>query len=101
MKNLLIVFGFLMLFIACETPLYFEEPQPTNGKTEKKFNRKYIGRYQSTDDKGAFLDIEKDKITTEYFWTAKKTKYALDTLQSYEWKNDKLYYNGKYITMPA
>ncbi|MFT6150137.1 MAG: hypothetical protein ACJAUH_002835 [Saprospiraceae bacterium] len=30
MKQLLILFGFLMLFIACETPLYFEEPQKKN-----------------------------------------------------------------------
>ena len=95
MKYLLIVFGFLMLFMACETPIYFDEPQPTNGKTEKSFDKKYIGRYQSTSEKGAFLDIEKDKVVGEWFWEVEKTKAELDTLEGYVWKNDKLYYNNK------
>jgi hypothetical protein len=95
MKHLLIVFGFLMLFIACETPIYFDEPQPTNGKTEKVFDKKYIGRYQSTSEKGAFLDIKKNKIIAEWFWEVEKTKAELDTLEGYVWKNDKLYYHDK------
>jgi len=95
MKQLLILFGFLMLFIACETPLYFEEPQPTNRKSEKKFDRKYLGQYQSASDKSTFLDIEKNKITVKRFWEVKRTKADLDTLGGYEWRNDKLYYSGK------
>jgi hypothetical protein len=95
MKHLLIVFGCLMLFMACETPIYFDEPQPTNGKTKKSFDEKYIGRYQSTSEKGSFLDIEKDKVVGEWFWEVEKTKAALDTLEGYVWKNDKLYYNDK------
>jgi hypothetical protein len=95
MKNLLVAFGFLMLFMACETPIYFDEPQPTNGKTEKGFDKKYIGRYQSTIEKGAFLDIEKDKVTGEWFWEVEKTKAALDTLDGYVWKGDALFYYDK------
>lgn len=79
--------------MACETPIYFDEPQPTNGKTEKSFDKKYIGRYQSTSEKGAFLEIEKNKVFSEWFWEVEKTKAALDTLEGYVWKGNQLFYH--------
>lgn len=95
MKNLLIMCGITFLFMACETPVYFEEPQPLKGKTANQFSKKYIGKYKSATKKGIFLEIQKTKILTERFWKRTLTKTALDTLSGYEWRNNDLYYYEK------
>jgi len=91
MKNIFFVLISLFILTACETEVYFETPQPINGKTEKKFHRKYIGKYKSSSTQGAFLEITKSNIITEYFWQEEYTTDGIDTMPNFEWKNDKLY----------
>lgn len=92
MKNVFFVLISLFILTACEPGIYFEDPQPIDGKTQKKFNNKYIGKYKSSSTKGAFLEITKSSIITEYFWKEEYTTTSIDTMPSFEWKNDKLYY---------
>ncbi|MFK7947618.1 MAG: hypothetical protein AB8G11_08515 [Saprospiraceae bacterium] len=92
MKNVFFVFVCLFIMTACEPGVYFEDPQPIDGKTEKKFDRKYIGKYKSSSNNGAFLEITKSNIITEYFWKEEYTKDGIDTMPNFEWKGDELYH---------
>lgn len=95
MKNVFFVLISLFIMTACEPGVYFEEPQPIDGKTEKKFNRKYIGKYKSSSTKGAFLEITKTNIITEHFWKEQYTIDGIDTMPNFEWKGDDLFHYGE------
>jgi hypothetical protein len=79
-------------FIACETPIYFNEPQPSNGQELKQFPQTLLGRYQSATQSGRFLIVKKNKIISEWFWTTHLTRQEIDTLESYEWRGNALYH---------
>lgn len=91
MKNVFFVLVSLLIITACEPEVYFEEPQPVDGKTEKKFSKKYIGQYKSSSTQGAFLEITKSNIITEYFWKEQYTTDGIDTMPNFEWKGEQLY----------
>lgn len=95
MKNVFFVFVSLLLITACEPGVYFEDPQPIDGKTEKRFNNQFIGKYKSSSTQGAFLEITKTDIITEYFWKEEYTTNGIDTMPNFEWKGDKLYRYGE------
>ncbi len=95
MKNILIYFCFLIVLAACEPPVYFDSPQPSNGKVEQTFNKKYVGRYKSTTADGVFLEVSEEKVISERFWEVKQTRAAIDTLEGYKWRKDQLYYNNE------
>ena len=97
MKNILIYFCFLIVLAACEPPVYFDSPQPSNGKVEQTFNKKYVGRYKSTTADGVFLEVSEEKVISERFWEVKQTKSkGLGVFAKKEIKKGSLNYGKNY-----
>lgn len=101
MKQLLFVLVVLSIMTACEQAnVYFESPQPADGKVEQKFDKKYIGKYKNSSYEGVFLEVQNQSITSEYFWKEKYISSEIDSIAAFEWKGEVLYYQGepqKYI----
>ena len=96
MKQLLFVLVFLSIMTACEQAnVYFESPQPADGKVEQKFDKKYIGKYKSGSYEGVFLEVQKQSITSEYFWKEKYLSSEIDSIAAFEWKGEALYFQGE------
>ena len=96
MKNLLFVFAAVLSLTACEAPnVYFENPQPVDGKVERKFEDKYIGKYKSSSMQGVFLEVKKKSVISESFWIEKYLLNEIDSIAEFEWKGDDLYYRGE------
>ncbi len=75
-------------FIACNDPVTFNSPQPTNAADENSFPEKLMGNYLS-EDKYSILTIDSNSIVNTYDYDEKEHKDSLDT--SYVLKGDTIF----------
>lgn len=91
---------FLLAFIACigacETPLYFEEPQPFGSKNKKKFKRNFQGSYLSLAD-SSILEIRPTEIVQHWNVMVKIHKNEIDSTEEIGLEDGQLNFIGNRI----
>ncbi len=81
--------AFLCFVYACESPLYFEEPQPVNSKNKRKFKRNVQGSYLSLSD-SSILVINNTEIIQYWNIITSIHKDQIDSTEGIHFENGQL-----------